>query len=220
MPGATLRVTNPVSEAAEAFGTCCSRTRPAAAARTSIAPTIRAYAGLGQELAAPLQADFGPAQVRLINLDLVLEGFPLGVDHGSPQLVQQCPRRLVAEAELALQLDRRQPWGMGAHQVSGPEPHGQWQPATMQHRPRRQRGLPPACLALPQPPLWQVERVRLPAARTAKSVRPSTCPQVLPTSLVVPESHLELFERLREIELAHGATLPMGAFGVNPISRK
>ena len=171
-----------------------------------------------QELAAPLQACLRTAQVGFVDLDLVLERFPLGVHHGPAQLVQECPRRLVADPELALQLDRRQPRGMGGHEVGGPEPHRQRQPRPMQDRARRQRRLPFAHLALPQPPVRQLEGVSLPASRTAKALWPPASGQVLPTRVVVSESDLELLQRLGEIGPAHLPTLPMGAFGVNPIS--
>jgi hypothetical protein len=75
------------------------------------------------ELAPALQARFVASQVGLVNLDLVLERFPLRVDHGHAQLVQERPGRLVAEPELALQLHRRQPRSVGRHQVGRPEPN-------------------------------------------------------------------------------------------------
>ncbi len=67
--------------------------------------------------------------------------------------------------------------------------------------------------------MGQFERVGLLAWPTAKSGRPSACRQVLATRLVVPESRLELLQRLRGIGPGHPAALPMGAFGVNPIGR-
>src|SRR6266849_3577908 len=43
--------------------------------------------------------------------------------------------------------------------------------------------------------------------------------QVLATRIVIPESDLELLQRLGKVGPAHLATLSMGAFGVNPIGR-
>src|SRR6266852_6143700 len=89
----------------------------------------------------------------------------------------------------------------------------------MQDRARRQGGLSATRLALPQPPVRQLERLSLPALPTAKAGWPSAGGKVALTSVVVPKSALELFQGLWEIGLAHPATLSVGAFGVNPISR-
>jgi len=102
-----------------------------------------------QELAATLEADLGTAHVGFVDFDPLLQRLPAGSHHGSAELVQQRPGRLVTEPELALQLDRRQPGRMGRHEVGRPEPHRQWQPRPMQHCARRQGGLSAACLALP-----------------------------------------------------------------------
>lgn len=171
-----------------------------------------------QQLAAPLQACLRTAQVGFVDLDRVLERCSLGVDHGQTQLVQERPSRLVAEPELAVQLYGRQSGGMSGHQVGGPEPHPQRQPRPMQDRARRQGGLPAARLALPQPPVRQLERSPLPASRTAKALWPPASGQVRPARVVLPESGLELLQGLGKIETTHLATLPMGPFGVNPIA--
>src|SRR6266851_1010389 len=144
--------------------------------------------GLLQELAAPLQTGLGTTQVGFVDFDLVLQCFPLRIHHGPAQLVQERPGCLVADLELALQLHRRQSGCMSGHEVGGPEPHRQRQPRPMQDRARRQRGLPSARLALPEPPLRQLEDFSLPALPTAKAVRPSASGQVLPTRIVIPES--------------------------------
>ena len=175
---------------------------------------------LVQELAAALEAGLVPPQVGLVDLDLLPQRLPLGVDHSAAELVQERPGRLVADPELPLQLHRRQPGRMGRHQVRGPEPHRQRHPRPMQDRARRHRDLPATRLALPQPPLRQLEGCRRPAVRTAEPLRPSARRQVLPASVLVPESSLELLQRPGEIRSAHSATLRMGAFGVNPISSR
>ena len=209
-----MRRTNPVSERADASGTTWSRTRPAAFPRTSTAPTTNA---LFEQLAASLQAGLGTAQVGLIHLDAVFQRLSLGVDHRPAELVQECPGRLVADPELALQLDRRQPGGMGRHQISSPEPDRQRHPGPMQDGAGRPRDLPATRLALPQPPLRQLEGPGGPALATSKPLGPAARRQVLPAPLLIPESRLKLLQRLGEIGPTHSSTLRMGAFGVNPI---
>ncbi len=175
---------------------------------------------LVQELAAALETGLVTPQIGLIDLDLLLQRLPLGVDHGPTKLVQERPGRLVADPELAPQLHRRQPGGMGGHQVGGPEPDRQRHPRPMQDRARRHRDLPATRLALPQPPVRQLEGCPRPAVRTAKPVGPSARGQVLPAPVLIPESRLEFLQGLGEIRPAHPTTLRMGAFGVNPIGRR
>jgi hypothetical protein len=135
------------------------------------------------------------------------------------ELVQERPGRLVAQPELALQLDRRQPRCVSGYQVRGPEPDRQRHPRPMQDRARRRRSLPIACLALPEPPARQLEGARRPAVPAAKPLGPPARRQVRSTPLVVPEPGLKLLQGLGEIRPAHPAILRMGVFGVNPIDR-
>ena len=172
---------------------------------------------LVEQLAAALQAGLGPAEVGLIHLDPALQRLSFGGDHRPAELVQERPGRLVADPELALQLDRRQPGGMGGHQLGGPEPDRQRHPGPMQDRAGRHRDLPATRLALPQPPLRQLEGPGWPALPTPKPLRPSARRQVLPAPLLIPESRLELLQGFGEIGPAHATTLRMVPFGVNPI---
>ena len=134
--------------------------------------------------------------------------------------MEERPGRLVAEPELALQLHGRQPGGMSGHEVGGPEPYRQWPPRPMQGRARRQGGRPSARLALPQPPVRELEGGPRPASRTAKALWPPASGQVFPTRVVLPESGLELLQGLGKIGPAHLATRPMRSFGVNPIGTR
>ena len=77
-----------------------------------------------------------------------------------------------AEAELLLQLQRRDAVGMGRHQVGRPEPHGQRQLRAVQHGARGHRGLALAGGALEGPGLGR-QRPPLDAAagRADEAVR-------------------------------------------------
>ena len=163
--------------------------------------------GLIQELAAALETHIGTAHVGFVDLDLVLQRFPVRSHHGPAELVQERPGRLVTDPELTLQLDRRQPGRMGRHEAGRPEPYRQRQPRTMQNRPRSQGGLPATRFALPQPPSRQLEDFCLPTSRTANSLWPPAGGQVLPTHVVVPEPSLELLQRPGKVRAPHLATL-------------
>jgi hypothetical protein len=96
-----------------------------------------------EERVAGAERDF-----RLIDFDHPFEGFPIGIDHRSPQLLGQQPGGLVGEPELILQLPRRHPVGMRRHQMRGPKPSRQRQLGAMHHAARRDRGLTTAVEAL------------------------------------------------------------------------
>jgi len=81
-----------------------------------------------EERVAGAERDF-----RLIDFDHPFEGFPIGIDHRSPQLLGQQPGGLVGEPELILQLPRRHPVGMRRHQMRGPKPCCQRQLGAMHH---------------------------------------------------------------------------------------
>ena len=69
----------------------------------------------------------------LVDLDQAGERLAAGRDHGAAQLGAQQPGGLVgAEAELLLQLQRRDAVGMGRHQVGRPEPQvsGSFEPCS------------------------------------------------------------------------------------------
>ena len=85
-----------------------------------------------EERIANAKGDF-----RLIDFDHPFEGFPIGIDHRSPQLLGQQPGGLVGEPELIFQLPRRHPVRMRRHQMRGPKPNRQRQLGTVQRRARR-----------------------------------------------------------------------------------
>jgi len=81
----------------------------------------------------------------LVDLDKVLQEAPIGVDHRAPELLQKQPCCLVAaEAQLRLELERRDPVGVARHDMRGQEPGPQWQMAAMHDRARGHRSLPSA----------------------------------------------------------------------------
>ena len=75
-------------------------------------------------------------------------------EHAAAQLGADEPRRLVgAETELALQLQSRDPVGVGRHQISGPEPGGQRQLGVVHDGSGSDRGLATTAGALIGPGL-------------------------------------------------------------------
>src|ERR687892_1619840 len=129
------------------------------------------------------------------------------------------PGHLVAgNAELALQLERRQPGRMRGDEVRGPEPEGQRCARTMQHRPPGDGGLMPTGLALPEPSPRELKRLGVLAAWTVVPLWPSTLGQVPTAGSLVAEPRLKVGQRPRKVRPSHTPTLPVGAFGVNRIS--
>lgn len=73
--------------------------------------------------------------LRLINLDKGLQWAASGIDHSTPELLEQEPGGLVAaEAQLTLQLEGRDPVGMSGDNVSGKKPCLERQMAAMHDR--------------------------------------------------------------------------------------
>ena len=71
----------------------------------------------------------------LVDLDEVLQKRAVGVDHRALELLQQEPGRLAAaEAELPLEVQRRDTAGMARHDLRGQEPRPQRQVASVQDR--------------------------------------------------------------------------------------
>ena len=174
---------------------------------------------LVEELAAAAQPHFGTPDVALVHFDLGLQRLPVGADHGTPQLLEQDPGRLVpGDPELPLPLEAGHAWRVRRDQVGGPKPEGERDPRPVQDGPGRDRRLLPTGFALPEPPTGQLERRRVSTPRTPVPVRPAAGCQVRATGRVVPKPRLELGQRLREVRPRHAHTLPMGPTGVNRIS--
>ena len=59
------------------------------------------------QLPTPAQTRLWSAHLRVVDFDLPVQGFPGGVDHGSPELVQDPPGRLIpTDAQLVLKQQR------------------------------------------------------------------------------------------------------------------
>ena len=94
------------------------------------------------------------SDLGFVNLDEAGQGATTGRQHAAAQLGADQPRRLVrAEGELALQLQSRDPIGVGSHQISRPEPGGQRQLEVMHDGSGGDRGLATAAGALIRPGL-------------------------------------------------------------------
>src|SRR5918996_752352 len=174
---------------------------------------------LVEQLAAAPQSNLRPADVGFVDLHVVLQGFAIRAHHGPAQLMEHHPGHLVAgNAELALQLERRQPGRMRGDEARGPEPEGQRCARTMQHRPPGDGGLMPTGLALPEPSPRELKRLGVLAAWTVVPLWPSTLGQVPTAGSLVAEPRLKVGQRPRKVRPSHTPTLPVGAFGVNRIS--
>src|SRR5918996_237150 len=174
---------------------------------------------LVERWAAPPKSTLRPADVGFVDLHVVLQGFAIRAHHGPAQLMEHHPGHLVAgNAELALQLERRQPGRMRGDEVRGPEPEGQRCARTMQHRPPGDGGLMPTGLALPEPSPRELKRLGVLAAWTVVPLWPSTLGQVPTAGSLVAEPRLKVGQRPRKVRPSHTPTLPVGAFGVNRIS--
>ena len=77
-----------------------------------------------------------------VHFDQARQRHALWCDHGPAQLGGEQPCGLVGtQAELLLELQRRDPVGVRGHQIGGPEPRDQRQLGAVHHRTGRHRGL-------------------------------------------------------------------------------
>src|ERR1035438_8345609 len=137
--------------------------------------------GLGLGFPA-VPAFLDAADIGFVHLHCPAERVPAGADHGSAQLVQPSPGRLIAaQTENTLQ-----PQGADTALLVGDVPHrheplSQWLAGVLKDRPGRQRRLPLAATAVQQPPRRH-PRFAGPAAEGAyKPTRPAQAPDVVPT---------------------------------------
>ena len=140
------------------------------------------------------QGDLG-----LVDLDQGLQLSAVGIDHRPTQTMQEKPSRLVAaEAELGLQLQRRDAVGMAGDDVRGEQPRAQRQVAAVHDGARRHRGLLAAAGALkgrpwpPQPPALAAA-----AVRADEAVGPAPLDEVTATGRLVGKPRLERGARHR-----------------------
>ena len=131
------------------------------------------------------------------------ERLALGVDHGAAQLGGQHPGGSVrAEAQLALQLQRRDAVGVRRHQKRRPEPHRQRQLAGMHDRASGHRGLPTAIGAFIGEGFGLQQPSPTPAAtRADKPFWPTALEEVLRTRAFRGEAALKLEQRPRKLSL-------------------
>ena len=147
----------------------------------------------------------------LVNLNQAGERAAAGCDHAAAQLAAQQPGASVrAQAELALQLQRRDAVGMGGHQIGGPEPRGQRQLGVVHDRPGGHRGLFAAAGAFPRPRFGlQLPRFALAAVRTDEALGPARHEEVLDAGGFVRKTLLELDQGTRKV--GHGKS-PKAAY--------
>jgi len=164
------------------------------------------------ELPTASQSRLRPADPRVVDLDVAMQGLAGGIDHRAPELVQDQPGRLVpADGQLALQQQGRDPPLVRRHQIRGPKPQRQRSLRPVEDRPGRQRHLVAALGAFTPLPVAQRERPVVAAARTSKAIGPATGLQIRAARRLVSELPLELPEAGRERRAGHGGTLLMVA---------
>ncbi len=152
-----------------------------------------------------------PANPRVVDFHVAVEGLPRRIDHRAPQFVKDHPCGFISpQAKLALQQERRDAALVGGHQIRGPEPVGQRGLRVVQNRSGRQRHLIPAVGTLPAP---LRHRVRTPVctARACEALRPATRRQILLAGLFGRELALKLTHILWKRRARHAPTLQIVA---------
>ena len=160
------------------------------------------------ELTTTAQTCLGAANPSLIDLHLSTQWLARRVDHGSAQLVEHHPCRLIsAQFQLALEQKRGNPTFIGRHQVRGPKPQRQGDSRVVENRPRDQRNLMPTCGALPESLSHHGIRALLPAARTREAIRPTTGSQIFLAGLFAGELPLKFAQTPGKRRARHALTL-------------
>jgi hypothetical protein len=169
---------------------------------------------LVNDLPPAAQAGFRATDVGLVDLHPVPEQLSIGSDHRAPQLVQHGPSRLVpAQSQLPLQLQSGEARRLSRDQVGGPEPLRQWQPGSMEDRPRSHGGVVPAPSAPPQQPRRQLERIVMLASGTAETLRPAAAREVLAAGALVSKELPKLVQRPRILRAHRARRYPLGSVG-------
>jgi len=137
----------------------------------------------------------------LVDFDYPRERRPVGIDHSLAELVQKKPCAAVGtDPELGLQLQCRNPIGVGRDKVRREKPRPQGQSSLVHDRPGRNRGLAPAILALPSPSLgFELPAGAASADRADEAAGPALPCQIRGTGIVVRERRHELLERRRTV---------------------
>ena len=138
------------------------------------------------------------AHVSLVNLNLSAEPFAAGPHHGSAQLVQPGPCRLVtAETKNPLQPQRAGPIFLAHQEPDRGIPCPQRQPSALENRASRHRSLASTTLAMQIAPRRRPRLATPPAVRTLESLRPAALQQVEPASFLVGKPVQKLLIRSR-----------------------
>lgn len=162
-----------------------------------------------------------PGVVRhrgFVDLNQPVERRPLRIDHRLAQLVQQEPRRLVgADAELGLQLQRRDAVGMGRDQMRGQEPRPQRELGAVHDGAGGDGGLSAAVSTFPGPS-FAIEPPRLgaTAGRAMEAIRPAALGKVGRAGIIVMELLHERLQRGWTVVLpsaCHAALLADASLG-------
>ena len=113
-------------------------------------------------------------EVGIIELDPAGERkLSVSLHHHLHQLVSHAPRRVVGDAQMAVQLHRRDPFLVLGHEVDGLEPHGERQFGGTEDGARGDRGLAVAAIALLQFSAGQLAAPVMGAVWAWKTVRPA-----------------------------------------------
>jgi hypothetical protein len=99
------------------------------------------------------------------------------------------------------------PGRVRGHQLRGPEPQRQRRARLVHHRPRPDRGLPPAALALPQAAALLDTDPAATATPATKPIRPTRGKQIGTAGRLVGEPSLEPHDRRPEVGPRHRATV-------------
>jgi hypothetical protein len=174
---------------------------------------MAAPAAAGERIVLAAADDLG-----FIDLDKAGERAAAGRQHAAAQLGTNKPRRLVGtKGELALQLQRRDPVGVGGHQICRPEPRRQRQLGVMHDGSGSDRGLPAAFGALVGPGLGlQPPSLAAAAPGADKPVRPTRRKKVLSAGGLVAEALLELDQGARKVGHRRHRRLLSSCFVLTP----
>lgn len=141
-----------------------------------------------------------------IHLDFLRQRLPTWADHRPPQLVQDCPCRLVAtQPQGTLESQGAHPALLVRHQPDRLEPHPQGQLSAMEDRSRCHRHVMATGAALPEFPA-RGPGLAMAAARTAKPLGPPQLTQIHPASVLGAEAVLEL-QHSAGVIFIHGISL-------------
>ena len=112
-------------------------------------------------------------EIGIIEFDPAGEGkLAVSLHHHLHHLVFHAPRRVVGDAQMAVQLHRRDPFLVLSHEVDGLEPHGERQFGGTKDGAGGDRGLTVAVIALLQFSAGHLAAPIMAAVRAQKTVRP------------------------------------------------